>query len=152
MGCPSILLLTDFTEAQITEEFDEDVSNKTMEMDDSKEALVATKSLKRRSWMGIQATALTKFQNERFTVPNVEDHLKWKEEGNVFGRAARGTRRSNEQVKQDEQLIRNDELNVVKVQLASMYKEIAEGRTESKATLGKIYDAWQWTGAMMEEL
>jgi len=57
------------------------------------------------------------------------------------GRAVRGRQRNNEQVNQDEQLIRIDELNVVKEQLASMYKEIAEGRKESKATLGKIYDA-----------
>ena len=59
----------------------------------------------------------------------------------MFERAARGRQRSNEQVKQDEQLIRINELKVVKEQLASMYKEIAERRKELKATVGKIYDA-----------
>ena len=46
MGHPSTLLFTDFTKGRITEEFDEDVRNKTIEMDDSKEALLAAKRLK----------------------------------------------------------------------------------------------------------
>ncbi|KAJ8423605.1 hypothetical protein Cgig2_015520 [Carnegiea gigantea] len=46
MGHASTLLFTDFTKGRITEEFDEDVRNKTIEMDDSKEAPLAAKRLK----------------------------------------------------------------------------------------------------------
>ena len=59
----------------------------------------------------------------------------------MFGRVAKGRQRSNGHEKQDEQLIRIDEFKGAKEQQASMYKEITEGRKESKPTSGKIYNA-----------
>ena len=45
---PSSSLLEDLTEAHIREEFDEDVRDKIIEMDDANEALVASNYLKKR--------------------------------------------------------------------------------------------------------
>ncbi|KAJ8424265.1 hypothetical protein Cgig2_033134 [Carnegiea gigantea] len=73
------------------------------------------------------------------------------EEGNVFRKVAREIQRNNEKVKQDEQLIRIDELKDVKQQLASMNKEITEGRKASKATLGKIYNVVRQTKLELEK-